>query len=246
MCAPVDDTRNSFGGQGPRTDESLTSETLPLHSPALVQAPETQSPETIATRLRSSTWQLRDQLSVRVSMEKEFMADITTQFESFAEMLKGSHSWPKRRELPTFTGEKHHNALAWLELAQKLREFYKISTTTDKENKIPDAVLWMGIALEEAAQTWYTTLPLSYKTDFDAFIASFRTVFVQQQQYHKRTQTETETVYEYYLALEQLIKDSAYKLPPEARLHRFIEGLASPFKRYVLEKRPNCKLIKQK
>ena len=108
------------------------------------------------------------------------MADITTQFESFVATLKGSHNQPKCRELPTFTGEKHHNALAWLELAQKLREFNKISTTTDEQNEIPDAVLWMGIALEGAAQTWYSTLPSDIKNDFEAFIQSFKKVFVRQ------------------------------------------------------------------
>ena len=177
-------------------------------------------------------------------MDKKFMANMTKQFESFASMLKGSHNRPKRRELPTFTGEKHHNALAWLKLAQKLREFNKIKTEADERDEIPDAVLWMGIAMEGAAQTWYATLPHNTKLDFDAFLDSFRKVFVRQQpdtllaEYHKRTQADTETVFEYYLALEQLIKDSRYKIPPEARLHRFIEGLASPFKRYVLEKRP--------
>ena len=161
------------------------------------------------------------------------MDNITKQFESFATKLKGSHNRPKRRELPTFTGEKHHNALAWLELAHKLREFNKIETEAE-ENEIPDAVLWMGIAMDGAAQTWYATLPHKTKTDFNTFLESFRRAFVRQQPdtllaaYHKRNQTETETIFEYYLALEQLIKDSTYKIPPEARLHRFIEGLARP------------------
>ena len=242
MCAPLDDTQPSSGGQGPQTDESLTSNTQSTQPPALAQASGTTSPATIATRLRSST-QLR-QLSIREAMDKQFMDNITKQFESFATKLKGSHNRPKRRELPTFTGEKHHNALAWLELAYKLREFNKIETEAE-ENEIPDAVLWMGIAMDGAAQTWYATLPHTTKTDFDNFLESFRRAFVRQQpdtllaEYHKRNQTETETIFEYYLALEQLIKDSTYKLPPEARLHRFIEGLASPFKRYVLEKKPN-------
>ena len=127
----MDNTRHSLDGIGPTTDESLTP-VAPLFPQTLASALTTQSLKTIATRLRSSSLQHKEKLSFRAAMEKEFMADITTQVESFAETLKGSHNRRKRRELPTFTGEKHHNALAWLELAQKLREFNKISTTTDE------------------------------------------------------------------------------------------------------------------
>ena len=148
---------------------------------------------------------------------EEALEALRKQFDTISTKIDQQHNRPKRRELPTFTGEKHHNAVAWLETAEKLRLFNNVSSET-VEDQIPPAVLWMGVAFEGPAHTWYSTLEEKTKLKYDLFLRAFRKMFVRATpethlaNYHKRIQRTTETISEYFLALQQLIKDSGYEL----------------------------------
>ena len=100
---------------------------------------------------------------------EEALDALRKQFETIATKIENQHNRPKRREIPTFTVEKHHNAVAWLETAEKLRLFNNISSEA-VDDQIPPAVLWMGVAFEGPAHTWYSTLEDKIKKRYNLFL----------------------------------------------------------------------------
>ena len=67
----------------------------------------------------------------------------------------------------------------------------------------------MGLSMTGIAHTWYTSLHPKILTEYNEFIAAFRSFFVHVNvhqhiaDFHKRVQSSQETVTEFYLALQK-------------------------------------------
>lgn len=54
---------------------------------------------------------------------RDWQTSVDKRFDTLTGIIKKKSSRPKRRELPDFSGELHHDAEEWLDLAEKLFGF---------------------------------------------------------------------------------------------------------------------------
>ena len=139
--------------------------------------------------------------------QKQWQERVSSKFASLEGLLENRGNKPKRKELPDFTGELHHDAIEWLELAQKLLAYSGIETKST-DNEIPKAVLWMSLSLTGTAHVWYNSLDRATLENFVEFIKAFKFFFVcvdvaqNVADFHRRIQLPTESVAQFYLALQ--------------------------------------------
>ena len=108
--------------------------------------------------------------------QKQWQEDVVKNFDALQSAINNKKRH-KHRELPDFSGAQHHDAEEWLDLADKLATFNKIPTTAEKDI-VPEAILWMGLSMTGIAHTWYTSLHPKILTEYNEFIAAFRSFFV--------------------------------------------------------------------
>ena len=100
---------------------------------------------------------------------KQWQERVSGRFAALEGLLENRENKPKRKELPEFTGELHHDAIEWLELAEKLLAYSGIKKKA-VDHKIPKAVLWMSLSLTGTAHVWYNSLDRQTLENFEEFI----------------------------------------------------------------------------
>jgi len=122
-------------------------------------------------------------------------------------------------------------------------DFNQLSKIAEKDN-VPEAISWMCVALTGLAHVWYTSLDAPVLTDYKTFVTTFRNFFGRKDtsqwlaDFHSRVQTPTESVVQFFLALQKLVQRTSGKLRPSDLKHQFEEGLRPLLKIFVLQNTP--------